>query len=92
MENPSSVFADPAGYSLFDPVTGGRPAMKRFAPWSLLLCALALQFSSACGLATHNSRPRATVAAVPDRTGSDQYRSIGSTSSDQRTLRASGKR
>lgn len=65
--------------------------MKRWAPLSLLLFALALQLSSACGMGSHNSRPR--VAALPAHAGThDQYRSIGSTSSDQRTLRDSGKR
>jgi hypothetical protein len=40
--------------------------MKRYAPWSVLLCALALQLSSACGMGTHNSRPQnVAVAAAP---------------------------
>ena len=63
-----------------------RFAMKRFAPWSLLLCALALQLSSACGTGTHNTRP-GLAASAPSASG--QYKSTGSTSSDQRTLRAS---
>jgi hypothetical protein len=60
-------------------------AMQRLAALSLLLFALAVLLGSACGLAAHNSRPSRALAV----NAATQYKSTGSTSSDQRTLRAS---